>query len=172
LPITTYGSVHLASNLSVFSVQGHHKSTRLPTFNSRNLTFGSLQVLLSSWYCFKFTMALSLSESNKSFSSASLGHAGVSVAVRKLRCFTSSDSTASSPYIKWKGVKIDALHTVVLWLHTVVGMTSAHLPFFLPSSIFLIASNIRSWPSLLHHWTVGDILMRTQPLSQFAGRNL
>jgi hypothetical protein len=42
-------------------------------------------------------------------------------------------------------VKFVALHTVVSWLHTVVGMTSAHLPFFSPSSIFLIASKIREF---------------------------
>jgi hypothetical protein len=42
-------------------------------------------------------------------------------------------------------VKFVALHTVVLWLHTAVGMTSAHLPFFLPSSIFLITSKIREF---------------------------
>jgi hypothetical protein len=44
-----------------------------------------------------------------------------------------------APYINWKGVKFVALHTVVLWLHTTVGMSSTHLPFFSPSSIFLIA---------------------------------
>jgi hypothetical protein len=30
----------------------------------------------------------------------------------------------------------------VLWLYTAHDMTFAHLPFLLPSSIFLIASNI------------------------------
>jgi hypothetical protein len=90
-------------------------------------------------------MALSLSDSSRSFSSASFGHAGVSVAVHKLWCFISSGSTVSAPYINHNGVNFAALHTVVLWLHTAVGMTSAHLPFFSPSSIFLIASKIREF---------------------------
>jgi hypothetical protein len=37
-----------------------------------------------------------------------------------------------------------ALQTVVLWLHTTLGMTYTHLPFLLPLSIFMIASNIRA----------------------------
>jgi hypothetical protein len=86
---------------------------------------------------------LSLSDSNKYFSSASLQHAGVTVAIIKLRCFTSSGRTASAPYISQNGKKFVALHTVVLWLRTAWGMTSTHFPFFLPSRIFLIASNIR-----------------------------
>jgi hypothetical protein len=69
----------------------------------------------------------------------------VSVVVCKLRCFISSSSTASAPYINQNGVKFVALHTMVLWLHTTVGMTSVHLPFFSPSSIFLIASKIREF---------------------------
>jgi hypothetical protein len=69
-------------------------------------------------------------------------HAGASIAVHKLLRFTSSGSTASAPYINRNGVKFVALHIVVLRLQIVVGMTSAQLPFFSPSSIFLIASNI------------------------------
>jgi hypothetical protein len=115
---------------------------RFQTSNSRNLTFGSLHALVSSRYFYRFSTALSLSDSSKSFSLASLGHDGASVAVHKLWCLTSSVSTTSTPYINKNGVKLVALHTVVLWLHTAVGMTSAHLPFFSPSSIFLIASNI------------------------------
>jgi hypothetical protein len=89
-------------------------------------------------------MALSLSYSSKPFSSALLGHAEASVAVRKLRCFTSSGSNASAPYSNQKEVKLVALHTIVLWLHTAFDMTSAHLPFFSPSRIFLVASNIKA----------------------------
>jgi hypothetical protein len=81
----------------------------------------------------------------KSFSFASFGPTGVSIAVRKLRCFISSCSTASAPYINQNSVKFVALHTVVLWLHTTVVRTSAHLPFFSPSSIFLIALKIREF---------------------------
>jgi hypothetical protein len=138
--VTTYGPTHLASNLLVLSVRGLRKSTKLPTSNSRNLTFGSLHALISSWYFCKFVTALSLSDSSRSFSSASLGHARVVVTVRKLQCFTSSGRTL---YISWNGVKFVALHTVVLWLHTACGMTSTHFLFFSPTRIFLIASNIR-----------------------------
>jgi hypothetical protein len=90
-------------------------------------------------------MALCLSDSSSSFSSASFEHTGPSVAVHKLQCFISSGSTASAPYINWNGVKFVVVHTVVLWLHTAVGMTSAHLPFFSCSSTFLIASKIREF---------------------------
>jgi hypothetical protein len=141
--VITYDPIHLALNLPVFSVRGLRKSTRLPTSNSHNLIFGSLHALVSSWYFCKFVMALSRFDSNKSFPSASLGHEGASFVVHKLQCFTSSSSTASASYISHKGVEFVALHTVVLWLHTTCGMTSAHLPFFLPLSIFVIASNIR-----------------------------
>jgi hypothetical protein len=88
---------------------------------------------------------LSLSNSSRSFSSASFGHMVVSVAFHKLQCFISSSSTASAPYINRNGVKFVALHTVVLWLHMAIGMTTAHLSFFSPSSIFLIASKIREF---------------------------
>jgi hypothetical protein len=127
----------------VLSVRGLCKSTRLPTSSSCNLTFGSLHAFVSSCYSCKFVIALSLSNSSRSFSSASLGHAGASVVVRKLQCFTSSGSIASAPYISQNGVKFVALQTVVLWLHTDCGMTSVHLSFFLPTSIFPIASNIK-----------------------------
>jgi hypothetical protein len=139
----TYDPIHLALNLLVFSVRGLRKSTKLPTSNSQNSTFGSLHALVSSWYFCKFATVLSLSDSSRSFSLASLGHAGVPIAVRKLRCFTSSGRTASAPYINRNSVKFVALHTVVLWLHSSCGMTSVHFPFFSPLRIFLIASNIR-----------------------------
>jgi hypothetical protein len=76
----------------------------------------------------------------------------VSVAVSRLQCFTSSGSTVSAPYINQKGVKFVALRTMVLWLRTAIGMASAHLPFFSPSSIFLIALNI------------GELALSTMPL--------
>jgi hypothetical protein len=82
--ITTYDPIHLASNLPMLSVPGLHKSTKLPTSNSRNLTFGSLHVLVSSWYFCKFATTLSLSDSSRYFSLASVGHAGFAVMVHKL----------------------------------------------------------------------------------------
>jgi hypothetical protein len=141
--ITTYGPVLLASNFLVLSVLGLHRSTKFPGLNSRGLTFASVDTLVYSWYYSKFTTSLSLSNLNKLFSSASFGHGTVSVVVHKLWCFISSGNIAFVPYINKKGVKFVALQTVVLWLHTVVGMTSAHFPFFSPSNIFLIDSKIR-----------------------------
>jgi hypothetical protein len=55
--------------------------------------------------------ALSLSDSNKSFSSASLGHGDASVIVRRLWCLISS---ASAPNNNRNGVKLVGLQTVVL----------------------------------------------------------
>jgi hypothetical protein len=104
-------------------------------------------------------MTLSLFDSSRSFSFASFGHTKVSIAVHKLRCFISSGSTASAPYINQNGVKFVALHAMVLWLHTVVGMTSAHLSFLSPSSIFLIASKIREFTlstAPLDYWWYTD----------------
>jgi hypothetical protein len=124
-------------------VRGLRKRTKSPTSSSWSLTFRSIYALVSSWYLCKWVTALSLSSSNKSFYSASLGHVGTFVAVRRLRCFTSSGNTASAPYISRNGVKFVTLETIVSWLHTALIMTSAHLLFFSPSSIFLIASNIR-----------------------------
>jgi hypothetical protein len=88
-------------------------------------------------------MALSLSDLGRSFSSTSFGHGGVSIVVLKLRCFISFGNTASAPYINQKGVKFVALDTVMLWLHTAVGITSAHFPFFSPCNILLIALKIK-----------------------------
>jgi hypothetical protein len=125
-------------------VCGLHTRTKSPTSSSQRLTFGSLHALVSSWYLCKLATTLSLSSSNKSLSSALLGHAGTSADVCRLRCFTSSGSTASTLYISQNGVKFVGLEIVMLWFHTALGMTSGHLPFFSPSSIFLITSNIRA----------------------------
>jgi hypothetical protein len=114
-------------------VRGLHKRTKSPTSSSRSLTFGSLHTLVSSWYLCRLAIALSLSSSNKSLSSTSLGHVGT---------FADVSNTASTSYISQNGVKFGALETVVLWLHTALGMTFNYLPFFSHSSIFLIVSNI------------------------------
>jgi hypothetical protein len=163
--VTMYGIVHLASNFPALSVLGLCISTKFPRSNSHGLTFGSLHALVCSWYFYKFTTALSLSDSSWSFSSTSFGHGTVSVAVCRLRCFISSGNIASVPYINRKGVKFVAPQTVVLWLHTVVGMTSTHFPFFSPSNIFLLLQKLVSWPSQLLHLSVGGKLMRRRPSS-------
>jgi hypothetical protein len=77
-----------------------------------------------------------MSDSSRSFSSASLGHVGVTIVVLKLQCITSLGRTAIAPYIGQNGMKFVALHTVVLWLHTACGVTFTHFPFFSPSRIF------------------------------------
>jgi hypothetical protein len=72
-----------------------------------------------------------------------LGQGGASTVVRRLQCFIFSGNTTLAPNNNRKGVKLVALQTVVLWLHTFLSITSAHLPFFSPLRIFLIASNIK-----------------------------
>jgi hypothetical protein len=128
-----------------------------------HLTFGFLHAFVSSWYFYKFATALSLSGSSRSFSSASLGHTGASVAVCKFQCFTSSGNTASVLYINRNGVKFVALQTIVLWPHTAFSMTSAHLPFFSPSNIFLIASNIKALSLSTAPLADGGIRMQMHP---------
>jgi hypothetical protein len=71
------------------------------------------------------------------------GHVVLSAVARKLRYFNSYGSIAFALYINQNGVKFVALQTTVLWLYTAVGMTSAHFPFFSPSSIFFIALKIK-----------------------------
>jgi hypothetical protein len=78
------------------------------------LTFGSLQDLVSSWYFYRLVTGLSLSNSNKSFSLASLGHGGASAVVHRLWCLIFSGSTASTLNNNRNGVKLVALQTVVL----------------------------------------------------------
>jgi hypothetical protein len=86
---------------------------------------------------------LSLPDSSNYFSSASLGHAILSAVARKHQCFISSSSIAFAPYINRNGVKFVAQQTIVLWLHTTIGVTSADFPFFYPSNIFFIAWKIK-----------------------------
>jgi hypothetical protein len=68
-----------------------------------------------------------------------LGHGVLASATLKLQCFIFSGNIASIPYINRNDVKFIALQTVVLWLHTAVGMAFSHFPFFSPSKIFFIA---------------------------------
>jgi hypothetical protein len=119
------------SSLLEPSLRGLRKRTRLPTSKSFFLTF------------YRLFITLSLSDSNKSFSSASLGHGGAPTVVRRLWCLISFNSTASTLNTNRNGVKLVALQTIVLWLHTALGMTSAHLSFFSPSSIFWTTSKIK-----------------------------
>jgi hypothetical protein len=89
-------------------VRGLRKSIRFPTLNCFGWTFRSLHALVSSLYFSRFVTALSLSDSNKSFSSASLGHAVLSAVAHKLRCFISFGSIASAAYVNQNGVKFVA----------------------------------------------------------------
>jgi hypothetical protein len=95
-------------------VRGLRRRMRLSTSKSFFLTFRSLQDLVSSWYLCRLATALSLSDSNKSFSSDLLGHGGTFVVMRKLWCLISSGSTASSSNNSQNGMKLVALRTVVL----------------------------------------------------------
>jgi hypothetical protein len=95
-------------------VRGLRRRTKLPTSKSLFLTFGSLHILVSSWYLYRLVTALSLSDSNKSFSLASLGHGGASAVVRRLWCLISFGSTALALNNNRNGVKLVALQTVVL----------------------------------------------------------
>jgi hypothetical protein len=63
--------------------------------------------------------------------------------VRELLCLISSVVAASAMNNNWNGEKFVALATDVLWLRITFGITSAHLPFFPPPRIFLIASKIK-----------------------------
>jgi hypothetical protein len=78
------------------------------------LTFRSLQFLVLSWYFCRLVTALSLSDSNKSFSLALLGHGGAFVVVCILWYLISSGSTALAPNNNRNGLKLVALQTSVV----------------------------------------------------------
>jgi hypothetical protein len=65
--------------------------------------------------------------------------------VLALRSLISSGVTGSSPYNNLKGVKFVTLQTEVLWLHTVIGNSSAHFSVSWSSNIFFIAENISAF---------------------------
>jgi hypothetical protein len=96
----------------------------------------------------------------------------LSVVARKLQCFISSGSIAPAPYINQNGVKFVAQQTVVLWLHTAIGMTSAHFVSSLPPIFSSLPGRSNRLLSRLLHSTAGDTLMRRQPLCQFANKIL
>jgi hypothetical protein len=80
--------------------------------------------------------------SNKSLDSASVGLWTASDLILALQTFISSSVTGSSPYQSLNVVNFFALEMDVLWLHTALCISSAHLPFAWSSRIFLIAENI------------------------------
>jgi hypothetical protein len=69
------------------------------------------------------------SGSNKSLDSALLRLYVAFVFVLALRSLISYGVTGSSLYNNLKGVNFVALQMEVLWLHTALGNSSAHLPF-------------------------------------------
>jgi hypothetical protein len=103
----------------------------------------SLYAFVSAWYFCRLITALSLFDSNKSLSSASVGEGMASNIVLELLCLILSGVTTSASNSSRNIEKFVALETDVLWLHITFSITSAHLPFFLPSRIFLIALKIR-----------------------------
>jgi hypothetical protein len=54
-----------------------------------------------------------------------------SVLVLALQSLIFSVVTGSSPYNYFKGVNFVTLRAEVLWLHTALSNSSAHLPFFI-----------------------------------------
>jgi hypothetical protein len=95
-------------------VCGLCNSTRSPTSKVFSFTFLSLHGFISAWYACKFLSAFSLSGSNRSFDSASVGlctTSGVVVALLKLNSF---GATVSSPNNNLNGMKLVALETEVL----------------------------------------------------------
>jgi hypothetical protein len=95
-------------------VQGLHKRTKSPTSKALCFTFVSLHDFVFVWYFCRLATTLSLSDSNKSLSSASMRQGEASGIVRELMCLISSGITASSPNNSRNGEKFVALETIVL----------------------------------------------------------
>jgi hypothetical protein len=68
-----------------------------------------------------------------------------SALVLALRSLVSSLVTGSSPYNNLNGVNLVALQTEVLWLHTALDSSYAHLPFGWSSNIFLTVENMSAF---------------------------
>jgi hypothetical protein len=140
--VMTYYTSHFDSNLLELSVRGLRKRTRSPTLKVLCFTYLSLHDFVSVWYFYKLVTAFSLSDSNRSLSSASNGQNVASGIIRVILCLIFSGVTTSAPNISQNSEKFVA-H--VLWLHITFVITSPNLPFFLPSTIFLFASKIRAF---------------------------
>jgi hypothetical protein len=69
------------------------------------------------------------SGSTKSLDSASLGLYVASISVLALQTLISSGVIGSSPYNNLKWVNFIALQMKILWLHTALGNSLAHLPY-------------------------------------------
>jgi hypothetical protein len=69
------------------------------------------------------------SRSSKSLNLASLGLQVASVFVLAPQSLIPYGVTGSSLYNRLKGANFIALQMKVLWLHTALGNSSAHLPF-------------------------------------------
>jgi hypothetical protein len=96
-----------------------------------------------------------MSDSSKSFSSASSGHGGASVVVCRLWCLISSGSTTSALNNNQKRGEVGGSGDRSVVTLYCLGMTSAHLPFFSPLSIFLIASKINALARSTTPWECG-----------------
>jgi hypothetical protein len=59
-------------------------------------------------------------------------------------CFSSCGVISSDPYIKWKGVNLVALDSVVFSAHMISGSWFAHLPLLSSRSLFFMALKILS----------------------------
>jgi hypothetical protein len=88
-----------------------------------------------------------------------------------LQSLISSGVIGSSSYNNIKGVNFVTLQMKVLWLHTVLSNSSAHLPFGWSSNIFLLLRKSMCLLFLLHHWTEDDTLRQKLLWPLFDGRN-
>jgi hypothetical protein len=86
-------------------------------------------------------------------------------------CFISYDVMASDPYNRRKGVNPVSRHSVVFRVHTTSGSWSAHLPFLLSRSLFLIAVKSCHWHAQQRRWIVGGIPRRRRAWCQWKDRN-
>jgi hypothetical protein len=92
-----------------------------------------------SLYACRFWTTFSLSDSNNSFDSTSVGLYIVFGIVLVLLNLISSGVTTCSPNKSLNGVKLVSLDTEVLWLQTAFDNSSTHFPFYCSSRHLLIS---------------------------------
>jgi hypothetical protein len=95
-------------------VRGLRKRTKSPTLKVLCFTVVSVHAFVSAWYSCMSVTALILSDSNKFFSSASVGQGKAFDIVWELLCLISSSVTALVPNNSQNGDKFVSLETNVL----------------------------------------------------------
>jgi hypothetical protein len=140
--LTMKGPSHLGSSLPRDSVLVVLMRTRSPSSNSLGMTVLSRHAFVYAWYLFSASRARTRSPLIRSLEVDSSTSGVVVELARGDPCFSSCGVIASDPYIKRKGVNPVALDSVVFSAHMTSGSWSTHLPFFLSSSLFLMALKI------------------------------